>query len=82
MAILKISIKGVVLMSNLDKIDIYAKLGDLKEIDYRNTLAIATLIELLVDKGIITRQEFARKAHSLDAMTTDEVVNLRMANNR
>ncbi len=69
-------------MSNLDKIDIYGKLGDLKEIDYRNTLAIATLIELLVEKGLITRQEFSQKAQSLDTMTTDEVVNLRMANNR
>lgn len=64
-------------MRGFDKIDIYAKIGDLKEIDYRNTLAIATLIELLVEKNIITRDEFARKAYALDNMTTDELKNLR-----
>lgn len=64
-------------MSNFDKIDIYAKIGDLKDIDYRNTLAIATLIELLVEKGVITRQEFSRKAYALDNMSTDELRNLR-----
>lgn len=64
-------------MKSFDKIDIYAKIGDLKEVDYRNTLAIASLIELLVDKDIITRDEFARKAYTLDNMTTDELKNLR-----
>ncbi|SKC92112.1 hypothetical protein [Maledivibacter halophilus] len=64
-------------MNSFDKIDIYAKIGDLKDIDYRNTLAIATIIELLVDKGIISRQEFARKAYILDQMSTDELRNLR-----
>lgn len=64
-------------MRGFDKIDIYAKIGDLKEIDYRNTLAIATLIELLVEKDIITRDEFARKAYALDNMSTDELKDLR-----
>lgn len=64
-------------MKSFDKIDIYAKIGDLKDIDYRNTLAIATIIEILVDKGIITRQEFAQKAYTLDNMSTDELRNLR-----
>lgn len=64
-------------MKSFDKIDIYAKIGDLKDIDYRNTLAIATIIEILVDKGIITRQEFAQKAYALDNMSTDELRNLR-----
>ena len=63
-------------MSKFD-IDIYAKIGDLKEIYYRNTLAIATLIELLVEKGIITRREFAQKSLVLDSMSIDEIRNLR-----
>lgn len=62
---------------SFDKIDIYGKIGDLKEVDYKNTLAIATIIELLVDNGIITRQEFAQKAHYLDTMSTEEIRNLR-----
>lgn len=67
-------------MNSFNKIDIYAKIGDLKEIDYRNTLAIATLIELLVEKGLITRNEFACKAYVLDNMSTDELRNLRSLN--
>ncbi len=68
---------GVDNMNSFNKIDIYAKIGDLKEIDYRNTLAIASLIELLVEKGVFTRNEFARKAYVLDNMSTDELKDLR-----
>ncbi|MBB6218418.1 hypothetical protein HNQ80_004582 [Anaerosolibacter carboniphilus] len=58
-------------------IDVYAQLGDLKEVDYRNTLAIATLIEILHEKGLITRREFSQKAQQLDAMTIEELKILR-----
>lgn len=54
-------------------IDVIGQLAELKEIDYRNTLAIATLIELLIDKGLFTRQEFTRKARQLDGATIAEV---------
>ncbi|SHK37723.1 hypothetical protein [Paramaledivibacter caminithermalis] len=67
-------------MNSFDKIDIYAKIGDLKDIDYRNTLAIATLVELLVEKGIITRQEFSHKAYILDNMSTEELKSFRSLN--
>ncbi|MDK2920181.1 MAG: hypothetical protein PWQ37_2914 [Candidatus Petromonas sp.] len=52
----------------------------MKEVDYRNTLAIATIIELLIEKEIITRQEFARKASLLDNMTMEEIKTLRAIN--
>ncbi|MBF8982813.1 hypothetical protein IZY60_04615 [Lutibacter sp. B2] len=58
-------------------LDIYAQLGDLKEVDYRNTLAIATIIELLVEKDIVGRNEFARLARTLDEMSVDELKVLR-----
>jgi len=45
---------------------VYATIGDLKEIDYRNTLAIATIIKVLVDKGIISEEEFRLEAALLD----------------
>lgn len=54
-------------------IDVYAQIGDLKEIDYRNTLAIAALMEMLIAKGIITRREFAQMAKRLDAMSIEEL---------
>ncbi|MNW55855.1 hypothetical protein D3C74_335430 [compost metagenome] len=44
-----------------------AKLADLKEEHYRNTLALSTIIELLIDKGILTREEVERKAAELDS---------------
>ena len=58
-------------------LDIYAQLGDLKEVDYRNTLAIATIIELLVEKDIVGRNEFARLARTLDDMSVEELKILR-----
>ena len=59
-------------------IDVYAQLGDLKEVDYRNTLAIATLIEILVDKGLFSRREFAHMAQKIDAMSIEELKLLRV----
>ncbi|NPV43707.1 hypothetical protein H0A61_00946 [Koleobacter methoxysyntrophicus] len=58
-------------------IDIIAQLADLKEIDYRNTLAIASIIEILIEKGIIKRQDIALKARELENMTISEIRKLR-----
>lgn len=58
-------------------IDLYAQIGDLKEVDYRNTLAMATLIEILISKGFIDRTEFSRMAKNLDAMSIEELKLLR-----
>jgi len=57
----------------VNSIDLISQLGDLKEIDYRNTLAIAALIELLIEKGIITRGEFSKKSHYLDNMSLEQL---------
>lgn len=57
----------------METINLMSQLGDLKEIDYRNTLAIATLIELLTEKGIITHQEFSKKSYHLDNMSLEQL---------
>lgn len=57
-------------MTNLE---IVGQIADLKEIDYKNTLAIASIIELLIDKGIINRNDIALKAMQLEKMTLDEI---------
>lgn len=54
--------------STLDHLRLAGKLADLKEEHYRNTLALCTLIELLVDKGLFTREEIAAKAQELDQL--------------
>jgi hypothetical protein len=50
-----------------ETIDLYATLGDMKEVAYKNTLAITSLIELLITKGLISREEIAATAQRLDA---------------
>jgi hypothetical protein len=60
----------------MNDIDMVSQIGDMKEIDYRNTLAIASVIELLIDKGILERNEIAKKARLLDEMTAEEITYL------
>ena len=52
----------------MNKLDILAQLGDIKEIEYRNTLAITSIIELLLEKKIISREDISKKAKELDRM--------------
>lgn len=48
------------------EVDMIAQLADLKEVDYKNTLVLTALVELLVEKGILTRKEVLQKARQLD----------------
>jgi hypothetical protein len=48
------------------EVDMIAQLADLKEVDYKNTLVLTALVELLVEKGILTRKEVIQKARQLD----------------
>ena len=68
--------KGDVLMT---KLDIVGQIADMKEIDYKNTLAIASIIEILIDKGVINRNDIALKAFQLENQTLDEIRDNRMA---
>ncbi|KAB3528948.1 hypothetical protein [Alkaliphilus serpentinus] len=65
----------------MNKLDIVSQIADMKDNDYRNTLAIATLIELLIEKNIITRQEFSRKSFYLDNITLEELKESRAKRN-
>jgi hypothetical protein len=67
---------GVILMT---KIDLVGQIADMKEIDYKNTLAIASIIEILIDKGIINRNDIALKALQLENMTIEETRDNRIA---
>ncbi len=57
-------------MNNLNMI---SQIADLKEIDYKNTLAITSIIELLIEKGILDRHEVAAKAQLLEDQTLAEI---------
>lgn len=61
----------------LNLIDIGGHLSDMKDVDYRNTLAISTLLELLIEKDIISQEEFAHKAALLESETMAEIIKKR-----
>lgn len=54
------------MISHLQEIDWIAKLADLKNSQYENMLLLHALVELLIDKQIITRQELIQKVETLD----------------
>ncbi len=56
-----------------EKIEIFASLADVKEANYRNLLALAALVDLLVEKGILDRQEIARRARELDSEALEDI---------
>lgn len=58
-------------------LDVISQIADMKQVDYRTTLAVSTLIDLLVAKGIITRDEFSRQAAELEDATMAEVLKAR-----
>lgn len=50
----------------MDKLEIYNHILNIKETEYKNTLVIASIIEILIDKGIINRFDIGSKARELD----------------
>lgn len=57
----------------MDRLDIIGQIADLKDVDYKNTLGIVSIIELLIEKGIITKNDITKKAKFLDSLTIDEL---------
>jgi hypothetical protein len=49
-----------------DHVNLLAQLADLKEIDYQNTLVITAIVELLVEKGLISRNDILQKTKELE----------------
>jgi len=52
--------------SALNEVHIMAKLADLSDTDYQNTLVLHALIEILIEKGVLTREQLLAKARQLD----------------
>jgi hypothetical protein len=50
-----------------ETINLYATLGDIKDVACKNALAISALTELLIAKGLITREEIGMQLRRLDA---------------
>ena len=52
--------------TQLNSLAVFSQIADLKETDYKTTLAITALIELLINKNIITPQELRSTATDLE----------------
>ncbi|GGF95527.1 hypothetical protein GCM10010912_45600 [Paenibacillus albidus] len=57
--------------SSMDLVQFIGKLGDLKDEHYYMTLAHAAMVELLIEKGLLSRQELERKIAEMDHLMTD-----------
>ncbi len=56
--------------SPMQEVNLIAKLADLQETDYHNTLVLHAVIELLIEKGLLTREELIGKVQELDENLT------------
>lgn len=56
--------------SPLEQVDYIGKLADLKEQHYQNTLILSAMLELLLEKGLLTHQDIENKASQLDEALT------------
>lgn len=52
--------------SHMQEINWIGKLADLKEEHYRNTLLVTALMDLLIEKGVLTRSELETRMAELD----------------
>lgn len=58
--------------SHMQEVNMIAKLADLKEEHYRNSLLLSAMMELLIDKGLLHRQDIETKMMELDSLMTPD----------
>ncbi|MGG6310487.1 hypothetical protein [Paenibacillus macerans] len=54
----------------MNEVNVLAKLADMKEEHYHQLVALSAMMELLIDKGILTREEIEKKALEIDGFLT------------
>jgi hypothetical protein len=57
-------------LSPMSEVNMMASLADLKEVDYKNTLLLTALIDLLLEKDVLTQMDLAKKIQQLDQFPT------------
>lgn len=62
---------GVTGVTARETINLFATIGDMKDVAYKNTLGLTALIDLLIEKGVITKEELADRAQRLDTAAND-----------
>lgn len=61
--------------SPFQEVNVLAKLADLQETDYQNTILLHGLIEILIQKGVLTREELFGKARQIDTQLDQQLPN-------
>ncbi|MGZ7444787.1 hypothetical protein [Paenibacillus sp. TH7-28] len=54
----------------MNEVNVLAKLADMKEDHYHQLVTLSAIIELLTEKGILTREEVEKKALEIDGFMT------------
>ncbi|CAM3587138.1 hypothetical protein EDM52_13490 [Brevibacillus invocatus] len=57
----------------MKEVHLHAKLADLQEVDYHNTLVLHSMIAVMIDKGFFTQDELTRKMNELDSQLTFQI---------
>lgn len=57
----------------MKEVHLHAKIADLQEVDYHNTLVLHALTEVLIEKGFFTKDELSRKMVELDSQLTFQI---------
>ncbi|MBP2655042.1 MAG: hypothetical protein H6Q73_2611 [Firmicutes bacterium] len=60
-------------------LEIAGHIADMKDVNYKNTLAIVAIIELLIEKGLMSKDEFASKAREMEQASLAEILLSRRA---
>ncbi|WP_274365024.1 hypothetical protein [Paenibacillus thermotolerans] len=53
-------------MNAWDQVNLVAQLADLKDSQYTNTLALSALIEILIEKGVLSPEDFHHRTAQLE----------------
>lgn len=56
--------------ASLNEVNVLAKLADMKEEHYHQLLTLSAIMELLMEKGILSREEIEKKALEIDGFLT------------
>lgn len=57
-------------ISPMSEVNMMASLADLKEVDYQNTLLLTALIDLLIEKNVLSQKDLTDKINQLDQFPT------------
>jgi hypothetical protein len=60
-------------------LEIAGHIADMKDVNYKNTLAVVAILELLIEKGLLSKDEFAVKASEMEQASLAEILLSRRA---